>query len=365
MKPARLFLLAAVPLTGLRAADSARGEQLFSTQGCIQCHSINGKGGKEAPDLGRRIGRGYTPALLASTMWNHAPAMWSGMRRQGIRPLDLDPRSVADLFAFFSSSRFFDKPGDAGRGKVAFAENRCAECHGITSSAAADAPPVVKWRGLGNPISLAESMWNHAGSMQREFAQRNIAWPELTAQELSDILVYLRNLPATRTVPARFQTTAGDRGESLFQTKGCGRCHIGDLDLGVRSQSKTLTDIAAAMWNHAPKMQNAEIRFGSGEMNEILSYIWARRLLDHSGSAKRGERLFTQKHCSSCHGSDPAAPDLRTAKGREHSSLTMISALWRHGPAMLDRMKERNILWPRFSANEMSDLIAFLNAGKR
>ena len=135
MRTAWLVLVCAAPIVTIQAADSERGEKLFQTQGCIQCHSINGKGGKEAPDLGRRIARGYTPAMLASTMWNHAPSMWSAMRRQGIEPVDLDPEKGADLFAFFSSSRFFERPGDAARGRQAFLQNRCAECHGVLGPA--------------------------------------------------------------------------------------------------------------------------------------------------------------------------------------------------------------------------------------
>src|ERR671910_888086 len=144
MKPAWLVVVCAVSIGAIHAADSERGEKLFHTQGCIQCHAINGQGGTQAPDLGRRIARGYTPALLASTMWNHAPSMWSAMKRQGIERMDLDPQKAADLFAFFSSSRFFDRPGDAARGKQAFQQNRCAECHGIDTARAAGATPVAK-----------------------------------------------------------------------------------------------------------------------------------------------------------------------------------------------------------------------------
>ena len=60
----------AVP-TGAAAvvsADSQRGERLFETQYCIQCHSLKGEGGGAAPDLARRIGQGYTPALLVTVM---------------------------------------------------------------------------------------------------------------------------------------------------------------------------------------------------------------------------------------------------------------------------------------------------------
>jgi cytochrome c2 len=66
-------------------ADSARGEHLFETLQCVQCHSINGKGGAVGPDLGRRIDRNFTPASLAATMWNHAPTMRSAMLYEGFR----------------------------------------------------------------------------------------------------------------------------------------------------------------------------------------------------------------------------------------------------------------------------------------
>ncbi len=62
------------------AADSARGAALFNSLGCIQCHAIAGRGGHTAPDLGRLGDRDFTPASLAATMWNHAPAMWSAIK---------------------------------------------------------------------------------------------------------------------------------------------------------------------------------------------------------------------------------------------------------------------------------------------
>ena len=44
------------------AGDSTRGEKLFQTEQCVQCHSINGKGGHVGPDLGKIIDRNFTPA---------------------------------------------------------------------------------------------------------------------------------------------------------------------------------------------------------------------------------------------------------------------------------------------------------------
>ena len=76
-------------------ADSARGERLFQTLSCIQCHSVGGSGGSSAPDLGRTEDRGFTPASLAATMWNHAPAMWASMREHQIVAGELDGSPAA------------------------------------------------------------------------------------------------------------------------------------------------------------------------------------------------------------------------------------------------------------------------------
>ena len=88
-----------------------------------------------------------------------------------------------------------------------------------------------RWQSLQSPIALAEAMWNHAGRMREEMARQNISWQRLTPQELTDILVYLRNLREMRGRPVRFQTIKHEGGEALFATKGCANCHKGELDL--------------------------------------------------------------------------------------------------------------------------------------
>ena len=47
------------------------------------CHSLDGRGGKRAPDFVRSSGRSRTPALFASAMWNHGPKMWSEFESAG------------------------------------------------------------------------------------------------------------------------------------------------------------------------------------------------------------------------------------------------------------------------------------------
>jgi hypothetical protein len=40
----------------------------------------------------------------------------------------------------------------------------------------------------------------------------------------------------------------------------------------------------------------------------------------------------------------------------------MVSSLWLHGPRMLESMKQKKVVWPRFETQQMADLIAYLNS---
>ncbi len=353
LKLAILWVTAAGLEAATIAADSARGAQLFETLSCVQCHSINGKGGMTGPDLGRRLDRNFTPATLAATMWNHAPTMWAAMRERNISPGDLNAQAAADLFAYFYSARFFEKPGDAARGKRLFESKHCSACHGLTQ-----AKP--QWESIGQPMALASAMWNHGATMREEFSKRHLKWAELTSQDLTDLLVYLRNLPQMRNATTRVQISVGAEGEALFRSKGCEGCHTGRLALTGRLRGRTLTDIAAAMWNHQPRMAASPPQLTVAEMREIASYLWAAYFFEDAGDAAAGRRVFTAKRCAVCHeGTSSSAPKLA---GRTFSGVTMAAALWHHGPQMLDQMKGKNISWPRFEGAQMSNLIAFLNS---
>jgi mono/diheme cytochrome c family protein len=341
--------------------DARRGEQLFRSESCVECHSLNGRGGKTAPDLGKRVDRNYTPAVMASVMWNHAPAMWTAMRQRGIEKPKLSPESAADLFAFFYSSRFFEKPGDAARGKQLFASKHCADCHGITESKAEGAPPVARWESLGDPIALVQQMWNHGIEMSAALKRRKIARPELSSQELTDMLVYLQNLPETRGLATSFTFGPAPGGQALFESKGCAHCHTGKLALENRLHNATLTDIAAAMWNHQPKMMKNPPVLSQEEMRQIVSYIWARQFFQARGNPERGKKVFEAKHCATCH-NNPASGAPSLAGRGPFSDISMVSVLWDHGPRMLEHMQQQNIPWPEFTASQMSDLIAYLNS---
>ena len=343
--------------------DSLRGAKLFESEQCIKCHAVNGRGGKVGLDLSRVVHRNYTPAHFTSSMWNHAPTMWGAMEASKIATPRLTPQGAADLFAFFYSARFFDKPGTGASGKALFESKQCATCHGITDSKAEGATPVAKWESLADPILLVQQMWNHSFRMRQAFARRNLKWQVLTGDELTDILVYLRDLPETNQQEGHFSNTSGVGGEKLFEAKGCVNCHKGNLALENRLKNMSLTDIAVDMWNHAPRMLQTPPTLTQDEMRELLSYLWMRQLVYPGGSIETGAKVFKDQKCSVCHAGGQFGARQLPGQASKYSEVTIISALWRHGPQMLRRMKTAGIAWPRFkSPQEVADLIAYLNS---
>lgn len=380
MALALLLVLWPAPLARAQLGDAQAGAETLRRRRCILCHSIRGVGGYLAPDLGRRSTRRFTPSGLAAMMWNHGPAMWEAMARRKFPVPRLSPREVSDLYAYFYSLRYFDPPGDAARGKDVFVKKSCFRCHALAGApgalASAIGPPVSKWPSLGDPLLWTQNMWNHGAGMAEELRQKGIDWPRFSVQEMVDLLVYLQNLPAGQPPEPTLSLGRVSAGEDVFKRRHCSSCHT----LGVDSDEKinllegsrpktTLTELAVSMWNHRPDMVRRARKLGmemesfqGEEMAELVAYLFAQHYFETEGNRRRGKRLFASKGCGSCHGrADSPAPSLRRA-GRAFLPLGLASAVWRHGPAMLEEMKSRGITWPTLSGRDMDDLISYLNS---
>lgn len=343
-------------------ADARRGADFFQAQGCVNCHAVKGSGTDKAPDLGRRLDRDYTPAGIAARMWNHAPVMWAAMGKENISIPQVTPDEAADLFAYFYAARYFERPGEAQRGKRFLKEKRCTECHSIAGIGGGVGPPVEKWESLAAPVVLIEHMWNHQTQMHNAMAARRIPWPRVSSQELTDMLVYLQNLPQTRGTEHFLLLPPPTPGETLFREKGCAECHKGALALENRLGDTTLTDVAAAMWNHAPQMRQPPPELTATEWRQLISYVWAKQFFATRGDAARGHKVFDARKCSVCH-NDPSSGAPNLSKPAEpYSAITIVSALWLHGPVMLKMMQQKHILWPQLTQSEMANVIAYLNS---
>lgn len=82
------------------AGNPDRGRQLLWDKGCMNCHSLDGKGGKRGPDLG--LAKGFaSPAVLIAALWNHGDLLQQGGPELAAGWPQLNSDQVANLTAFF------------------------------------------------------------------------------------------------------------------------------------------------------------------------------------------------------------------------------------------------------------------------
>jgi cytochrome c len=166
----------------LSPGDPQLGDKLFSQKGCVQCHFPKGD-----LDLSRKKDFPRTLAQLAGAMWNHSYEMWRKMEEKGIKRLALSPQEMADIIAYLFSTRYFDEPGDAERGKAAFIKKQCSLCHGK----GAKGPNLSSLKGQISPILMAQTMWNHGPVMLEQMRKAKVSWQKMDGKEMVDLMEYL------------------------------------------------------------------------------------------------------------------------------------------------------------------------------
>lgn len=92
--------------------DPEKGRQLFTSKGCVKCHSIWGEGGKIGPDLGDES---YPPVTMLGQMWNQSPTMTAIMKGMGMERPTFSGNEIADLLAYLQQVQSKAKPAKGGR----------------------------------------------------------------------------------------------------------------------------------------------------------------------------------------------------------------------------------------------------------
>ena len=365
--------LGAAPVIG----DPGRGQRLFVSKSCVECHAVRGAGGRIGPDLGRSSVKGSFYEIVAA-MWNHAQTMDAKMKELRLVRPQFEAADLSDLLAFLYLLNYFDEPGDARSGKSLFAEKHCIECHAIGKEGGHTGPRLDAFPRGTPPLQIAQRLWNHGPAMTATMRARNLEVPTFRANEIIDLFAYVRG-QGQRRAPRTFKL-AGDplKGKQAFNDKGCSRCHAvvgqgGSIgpDLGRAELRGSVTQLAGRMWNHWPVMSGAMESMGIArpvfrdeELADVFAYLFVSRYDAADLSAVRGAEVYREKRCSSCHGArgeGGIGPPLVAISGQPKEEIAR--RMWNHASAMSARMSDRQIPWPRFTADELAALIRFLGDG--
>jgi cytochrome c2 len=359
-----------------------KGAELFyGDKQCSTCHAVNGSGGRVAPDLSGK--RPSTPAMgwLTAVLWNHAPGMWRQMRHGNVSYPHLNSEEMAHILAFLYEAGNVDPPGDPNAGQRVFDEKGCVQCHSVRSSGGKTAPELSTVAGSGGSSAWTRAMWNHAQAMVDPVTRALGHWPQFTGSEMNDLIAYVgagASNARERVHPVR---GSAERGWQVFQTK-CIQCHsvrgqggaVGP-ELGPQTELPLSTSqFAGVLWNHAPTMLKVVRGLGipalleGDQIVDLQMFLASLRYFEPTGSAFVGERVFTERGCAGCHGSaaegTQQAPPLRSGP-EAFTTVSFTTALWKHGPKMVDRAEESGTRWPMLQATDIGDLVSFLNERTR
>ncbi|MEK7994883.1 MAG: c-type cytochrome [Planctomycetota bacterium] len=360
--------------------DPSEGAKLFfERKGCVRCHSVNGWGGKSAPDLGFAPSPQSDLTQIVSALWNHAPRMWERMRAEKVPYPDLNHKEVANLFAFLYTARYVDEPGDERRGERLFEAKACTRCHAVRGIGGSIGPDLSAVVGVDTPIVWTQAMWNHAPAMEARMRQVGVSWPRFEGREMNDLLAYVREVCRGPRREWALLPASPERGWKVFQNKSCIVCHsvkgkggrIGP-ELGPgRQLPLSIVQFAGVMWNHSSEMWRApEVRnvarptFDERQIADLVAFLSSLRYFEPAGSPRVGETLFAERGCSGCHGpraeGSRLAPALRVP-GRSFTAVTLATAFWGHGPNMYRRTQELRVPWPTLADSDVGNLVSFLN----
>lgn len=362
--------------------DPLKGSRLFVSKGCVKCHSIWGIGDTLGPDLAQ-LSKEQSLLQLAGLLWSHSPKMIEIMQERGVSRPIFTPQEMGDLMGYIYYFNYFDQPGDFIEGERLFLEKGCVRCHSVGEDGDKDKISLDDYGRYISPSFLATGLWNHTPEILSEMRRIGIKQPEFKGQELADLLAYIRGAAINEKGEIIYAEPGSPKGgKDLFTAKKCNVCHAvwGEggkqgPDLGRRELRLSLTEIAGKIWSHSGHMWEGMKKIGlpfpvfsPKEMADLISYLYFIQFYEEKGDSSEGKKLFREKVCIFCHSlegeGENVGPDLSESKAY-FSPIFLASSMWNHAIVMEDMLEEKDLAWPRFSGNEMRDLVSYIQKASK
>src|SRR3990172_454176 len=163
-----------------------RGKILVKQKNCLACHSISGKGGKQAPAFDE-LGKYISPLFMAQALWNHGPEMEKQIRKLGLERPKFEKSEIVDLSAYIreaskgsSTERVFMAPGNPKQGEKVFKDKGCMDCHALSKGGKVQAPDLADREWNYSVTEIAGLMWNHGSEMAALMEEQKIEWPHFS-----------------------------------------------------------------------------------------------------------------------------------------------------------------------------------------
>jgi mono/diheme cytochrome c family protein len=174
------------------ADDAGRGRAVFEARACVRCHQPREQGRATGPAL-EEIQRPQGLLELAGRLWNHAPAMFAAVGKEGLAWPDLSEEQMRDLATYLQAAPGRDAPPDVGRGHIVLVSKGCLKCHRLRGEGGSGATDLAAFPDrYQSPVAWATRIWGHAPRMAAVAARLGVAYPRFGGDEMANLFAFLR-----------------------------------------------------------------------------------------------------------------------------------------------------------------------------
>jgi len=171
--------------------DAGRGQTLFETKHCSHCHRPRGERAMGPPLEALRRPQGAYE--LAGRLWNHAPAMFTVLKQEGIEWPRVSAAEMADIMAFLLADPARDPALDLSVGRALLVSKGCLKCHSYKREGGRLGPDLAERRASYAPAATwAATMWAHTPRMAATAIQQGVLYPRFADDEMAQLLGFLR-----------------------------------------------------------------------------------------------------------------------------------------------------------------------------